>query len=343
MVNLLDLDREQMKELCADKPFRGDQIYSWVYGKGIRDINQMTNLPKDLRENLAQRAHISYPEVVARQVSCDGTEKLVYTLTDGSTIESVLMPEKSHWSICISSQVGCALGCAFCCTARNGYTRNLSPGEILSQVLYPIHTFPERTFRNVVFMGMGEPLLNYDNMLQAVHILTDPCGLQISTRRVTISTSGIVPALSRLGRETAACLAISLNASCDEKRSSLMPINRTYPLSEIMKALREYPLPNRRRITIEYVLLKDYNDSGADARDLIRLLHGLRVKVNLIPFNPWPGCDFQAPDQERVLAFEAQLKNSPFAVMVRREKGRDILAACGQLAGKGKNEGPESY
>ncbi|MGC9324010.1 MAG: 23S rRNA (adenine(2503)-C(2))-methyltransferase RlmN [Desulfomonilia bacterium] len=342
MVNLLDLEREQMNDLCGDRPYRGSQIFSWVFRRGIRNIEQMTDLPKGLREIIAARARISYPEVTARQVSSDGTEKLAYELEDGNVIESVLMPEKDHWSICVSSQVGCSMGCTFCCTASMGFIRNLGPGEILSQVLYPVHTFPDRKFRNIVFMGMGEPLLNYATVLQAVRILTDPKGAQFSKRRVTISSCGIVPGLHRLGKESEVALAISLNAPDDEKRSLIMPITRKYPLQELVRALKTYPLPNRRRITIEYILLKDFNDSIQDARELIRLLHGLKVKVNLIPFNPWPGCMFEAPEETRVLAFENQLKNSPFAVMIRREKGRDILAACGQLAGRRGDEHNQS-
>jgi len=332
-LNLLDCDRHDLERLFREKTYRGDQVFSWVFSKGVREISKMTNLPRELRGEMARSFEIAYPPVVGRQVSSDGTEKLAYRLKDGCIIESVLIPEKDHWSVCISSQVGCAMGCRFCLTATMGFTRNLSPGEIVAQVVYPIHEFPHRQIRNVVFMGMGEPLLNYDSVIRAANVITDPDGPQISKRRVTISTCGIVPALKNLARDTEIGLAVSLNAPDDETRSAIMPVNRKYPLADLLAALREYELPNRRRITVEYVLIKGVNDSPAHARRLVRALHGLRAKVNLIPFNPWPGCTLDAPDPADVAAFEARLKDSPYTVMLRKEKGRDILAACGQLAG----------
>ncbi|HPC47655.1 MAG TPA: 23S rRNA (adenine(2503)-C(2))-methyltransferase RlmN, partial [Deltaproteobacteria bacterium] len=269
----------------------------------------------------------------AGQVSADGTEKIAYRLADGCIVESVLIFEKDHWSVCVSSQVGCAMGCRFCLTARRGFTRNLSAGEIVSQVLHPIRAYPGRRFTNVVFMGMGEPLLNYDAVITAARILTDPLGPGISKRRVTVSTCGIVPGIERFARDTDVSLAVSLNAPDDETRSLLMPVNRTYPLDRLVDALRSFDLPNRRRITVEYVLIKGVNDSPSHARKLVKTLHGVRAKINLIPFNPWPGSDLEAPDGTAVAAFENILRDSPFAVMLRKEKGRDILAACGQLAG----------
>ena len=334
MINLLDLDRQELEKLFQDKPYRGSQVFSWVFGKGVRDISRMSNLPRELREEISRTATIAYPAVVGSQVSQDGTEKLAYELADGSIIESVLIPEKDHWSVCVSSQVGCAMGCRFCYTATMGFTRNLTSGEMVSQILYPIHAFPDRHIRNVVFMGMGEPLLNYTNVIKAVRILTDAAGPRISKRRVTISSCGIIPKLPLLARDMEAGLAISLNAPTDEKRSFLMPVNKKYPLADLMKALKAYDLPNRRRITIEYVLVRGINDSLSDARELIRVLHGLKAKVNLIPFNPWPECTLEAPLPADVLAFEERLKDSPVAVMLRKEKGKDILAACGQLAGR---------
>jgi 23S rRNA (adenine2503-C2)-methyltransferase len=333
MINLLNLDKQELEKLFDDKTYRGSQIYSWVFGKGIREVSQMTNISKEMRDRISKTASIVYPTVADRQVSEDGTEKIAYELPDGNIIESVLIPEKDHWSVCVSSQVGCAMGCLFCYTATMGFIRNLTSGEILSQVLYPIHAYPERHIRNVVFMGMGEPMLNYDNVLKAVRILADAEGIGISKRRVTISSCGIIPGIKRLARDTDMGLAISLNAPTDEKRSLLMPVNRKYPMPGLISALREYDLPNRRRITIEYVLVKGINDSIADARELIRVLHGIKAKVNLIPFNPWPGCPIEAPETEGVLAFEERLKDSPIQVMLRKEKGKDILAACGQLAG----------
>jgi len=342
MTNLLDLDLSELQSRFDDTPYRGSQIYSWVFSKGIRDVSQMTNISKDMREKISRSASIVYPEVERKQVSEDGTEKIAYRLQDGNIIESVLIPEKDHWSICVSSQVGCAMGCLFCFTATLGYTRNLSSGEILSQVLFPVHAYPDRHFRNIVFMGMGEPLLNYDNVLKAIRIITDPRGIGISKRRVTISSCGIIPRLRTLSRDSETGLAISLNAPTDVKRSMLMPINRKYPMDKLLKTLKEYDLPNRRRITVEYVMVKGINDSVADARELIRVLHGLKAKVNLIPFNPWPGCPIQAPDTGDVLAFEERLKDSPIQVMLRKEKGKDILAACGQLAGGKENEKPSA-
>lgn len=333
MINLLNLDKEQMKSLFSDKPYRGIQVFNWVFGKAVSDIRDMTNLSKALREEISKKAAILYPQPVRTLVSTDGTEKLAYRFGDGQIIESVLMPEKHHWSICVSSQVGCAMGCAFCCTATMGFTRNLEVSEIVSQVLYPLRAYPDRQFRNIVFMGMGEPLLNYDNVIKSIRILTDKDGPQFSRRRITVSTCGIIPRLKTLWKDSEACLAVSLNAPSDEIRQRLMPITKKYPLAELIEALKAYQLPNRKRITIEYVLVRGVNDRIRDARELIRVLHGLKVKVNLIPFNPWPGCPLQAPEPDAVLAFEEQLKDSPFAVMLRKEKGRDILAACGQLAG----------
>jgi 23S rRNA (adenine2503-C2)-methyltransferase len=341
MINLLDLDKQELENRFDDKPYRGSQIYSWVFNKGVHEVSQMTNIPKDLRDKISQDASIVYPTIAGRKVSEDGTEKIAYRLHDGNIIESVLIPEKDHWSICVSSQVGCAMGCLFCFTATMGFSRNLTSGEILSQVLHPVQAYPDRHFRNIVFMGMGEPLLNYDNVLKAVRILTDIKGVGISKRRVTISSCGIIPKLRKLSQDTDTGLAISLNAPTDEKRSVLMPVNKKYPVANLLSTLREYDLPNRRRITIEYVLVKGINDSIADARELIRILHGLKAKVNLIPFNPWPGCSIQAPEAADVLAFEERLKDSPVQVMLRKEKGKDILAACGQLAG-GKGNGNDT-
>ncbi|HHO76467.1 MAG TPA: 23S rRNA (adenine(2503)-C(2))-methyltransferase RlmN [Deltaproteobacteria bacterium] len=333
MINLLDLNKENLASVIDDKPYRAAQIFNWVFGKGLRDIEKMSNIPRKIRHDISHRAYIGYPEVAQIKRSSDNTEKIAYALEDGNIIESVLIPEKDHWSICVSSQAGCAMGCTFCCTARLGFTRNLSLGEIISQVLFPVHTYPERNFRNVVFMGMGEPLLNYENVVKAISIITDPDGPRISKRRITVSTCGILEMMPFLWKDTGAGLAVSLNATTQAQRSAIMPITRKYPLTGLIDALRAYQLPNRRRITIEYVLLGGFNDSREDARRLIGLLHGLKVKVNIIPLNPWPGCPFNAPDEKTVLAFEERLKDSPVAVMLRKEKGNDISAACGQLAG----------
>lgn len=333
MINLLDLDRNAINALIADKPYRGDQVFQWLYQKRIDDIAKMSNLPKELRGMIARQAVIAYPAVARHQTASDTTEKFAYRLADGQIIESVLIPEEKHWTICVSSQVGCAMGCRFCCTATLGFKRNLTPGEILAQVLIPMQRYPGRLFRNIVVMGMGEPLLNYTNVVQAVRILSDEQGPDISTRRITISTCGIVPQLRTLWEDTHVGLAVSLNAAIDEKRTALMPINARYPLAGLMEALKAFPLPPRRRITIEYVMLGGVNDSLVDAKALVKVLHGVRSKVNLIPFNPWPGAPFVAPDPGVVLAFQAYLKERDFSVLIRRERGRDIQAACGQLAG----------
>lgn len=343
MINLLNLDKEQMKSLFDDRSYRGTQVFNWVFGKAVPDIRDMTNLSKGLREELSKTAVISYPELVRTLVSSDGTEKLAYRLADGHVIESVLMPDKDHWSLCISSQVGCAMGCAFCCTATMGFKRNLEVAEIVSQVLSPLRAHPDRQIRNIVFMGMGEPLLNYDNVVKSIRILTDKDGIQFSKRRITVSTCGIIPKLNSLWKDSEAALAVSLNAPSAEIRERLMPVTKKYPFDELIEALKAYQLPNRRRITIEYVLVKGMNDRVRDARELIRILHGLKVKVNLIPFNPWPGCRLEAPDPDSVLAFEDKLKDSPFAVMLRKEKGRDIFAACGQLAGDIVHDGQAAH
>ena len=333
MINLLDLDRDAIKTLIDDKPYRGDQVFQWLYQKRIDDIARMSNLPKDLRERIARQAVIAYPSIARHQVAANTTEKFAYRLADGQIIERVLIPEEDHWTICVSSQVGCAMGCRFCCTAQQGFKRNLTPGEILAQVLMPMQRYPERLFRNIVVMGMGEPLLNYANVVQAVSILSDEQGPDISTRRITISTCGIIPHLKTLWEDTHVGLAVSLNAAMDAKRTELMPINAKYPLPQLMEALRAYPLPPRRRITIEYVMLGGVNDSLTDAKALVKTLHGVRCKVNLIPFNPWTGAPFTAPEPAAVLAFQAYLKECDFSVLIRRERGRDIQAACGQLAG----------
>ncbi len=333
VTNLLDGDRACFATLLADKPYRADQVFQWVFQKGARSIDAMTNLPLGLRESLARTAEIVYPDCITRQVSCDGTEKLAYRLNDGHVIESVLIPEEEHWTVCISTQAGCAMGCTFCCTAGMGFRRNLSHAEIVAQVLYPLQAFPDRRISNVVVMGMGEPLLNYAALLQAIRTLSDPLGPKISRRHITVSTCGIVPGIVRLGQDIEVGLAISLNATTDETRSLIMPVNRRYPLETLMQTLRDYPLPKRRRITFEYVLLDGINDSRDDARRLVKLLHGLRAKVNLIPFNPWPGSPYGAPQPAAVEGFEHELRDRHITVMRRREKGQDILAACGQLAG----------
>ena len=325
-----------MMELVASEgepPYRADQIFQWTYQKAVGSMDEMTNVSKTFRKKLMDKVRINYPEVLEKNVSSDGTEKLALRLTDGIVIECVMIPEDNHWTICVSSQAGCAMGCRFCHTATMGFLRDLEVSEIVSQVLIPLREFPERKVRNVVFMGMGEPLLNYDNVVKAINILTDPLGPGISRRRITVSTCGIIPGIARLWDDTHVGLALSLNAATDDKRNLIMPVNTRYSLAELKHALMNYPLPRRSRITLEYVLLRDINDSIDDARQLVELSRGLRVKVNLIPFNPWPGAPYRAPEENAVEAFRNYLSSRRIATMLRTKRGDDIMAACGQLAG----------
>ena len=331
--NLLGLDRKELAEIIHDKSFRGEQAFQWLYQKGARQIDEMTNISLPLRKIISEVAYIGYPEISSHQISADGTEKFAYALDDGEIIESVLIPDEENFTICVSSQAGCAMDCDFCCTATLGFTRNLIPAEILVQVLMPIRLYPEKIFRNIVLMGMGEPLLNYENVLKAMLILSDKMGPDFSTRRITISTCGIVPKLANLWQDMGIGIAISLNAATDEKRSAIMPINKKYPLDELKKALLAIELPPRRTITIEYVMLGGFNDTPSDAKALVSFLHGIRSKINLIPFNPWPGAKFEAPSENALIAFQEYLKSRHFTVVIRKERGTDIMAACGQLAG----------
>lgn len=315
------------------RPGQADALWAALHRKLRSDFAAMPELDRLARERLTAVARLDVLRLESVKRADDGACKLVFQTDDGAAVESVLIPGRERATLCVSSQVGCAMNCQFCLTATMGLARNLLAAEIVDQLILARRQFPDVWISNVVFMGMGEPLLNYDSVIRAANVITDPDGPQISKRRVTISTCGIVPALKDLARDTEIGLAVSLNAPDDETRSAIMPVNRKYPLADLLAALREYELPNRRRITVEYVLIKGVNDSPAHARRLIRALHGLRAKVNLIPFNPWPGCTLEAPDPADVAAFEARLRDSPYTVMLRKEKGRDILAACGQLAG----------
>ncbi len=331
--NLFGLDRAELADLINDKPFRGAQAFQWLYQKCARQIDEMTNISLPLRQKINEAGYIGYPEIRAHQVSSDGTEKFAYTLDDGEVIESVLIPDEDYFTICVSSQAGCAMGCNFCCTATLGFKRNLLPSEILAQVLIPTRLYPEKLFRNIVLMGMGEPLLNYENVLKAVRILLDQNGPGFSTRRITISTCGIIPILPNIWPDMGIGIAVSLNAATDEKRSAIMPVNRKYPLAELKKTLMAIELPPRRTITIEYVMLGGFNDTLSDAKALVSFLHGIRAKINLIPFNPWPGAKYDAPSDNTIFAFQEYLKSKHFTVVIRKERGKDIMAACGQLAG----------
>jgi 23S rRNA (adenine2503-C2)-methyltransferase len=319
-------------ERMGKEPYRAAQVMKWIH-QGLRNsFAEMTNLSKALRAELADRARVLKPRVAEVLVSRDGTKKFLLELDDNRRIETVYIPGEDHDTLCISTQVGCAMGCRICRTGRMGLIRNLTAGEIVAQLLEVRRQIPDSRITNVVFMGMGEPLANLDATVRAVAILSHPNGPQISWRRLTVSTVGLAPRIRELGETARVKLAVSLNAVTDEQRDAIMPINRTYPIAELMAALRDYPLPRRDRITIEYVLIDRFNDSDADARQLVRLLNQVRAKVNLIPFNDELSEDLKSPSPERVLRFQEILMSKSLVAIVRKSRGRDILAACGQLA-----------
>lgn len=311
--------------------FRATQVFKWLYQRDARSFAEMTNLSKDLRQELETTAFISnlVPETV--EVGDDGTRKYLFTLDDGEAVESVLIPDEGRNTLCISSQVGCAMACEFCLTGTFKLTRNLTTAEIVNQVCAVRR---DADIRNIVFMGMGEPLHNLDNVVRAIKILIDGNGLQFSNRRVTVSTSGLVPEMAELGRRVTVNLAVSLNATTDELRNRIMPVNRRYPLAELLTACRNFPLPSRRKITIEYVMLGGVNDTLEDARRLLRLISDIPNKVNLIPFNEHEGCSFKSPTRAAIDAFHKYLIDRHVTVITRDSRGGDISAACGQLKGK---------
>ena len=312
--------------------YRGAQIAGWLYNRALTAVEDMHNLPALLREALLQDFDCSFPSVAKRSDSVDGTSKLLIGLGDAKVVESVIIPRDDRITLCISSQVGCALDCQFCATATLGLQRNLEPGEIVGQVLRAREAAAPSILTNYVFMGMGEPLANYDRLLRALTILTARWGLGISPRRITVSTVGLVPQMERLVSETSVHIAVSLTAARDELRDRLMPINRRYPLAELIGACKRLDLPRRKRVTFEYVMLDGVNDTMRDAEELIRLLHGVRAKVNLIPFNPFPGSGFRRSSDECIEAFRERLLAAGIHATVRTSRGRDIQAACGQLA-----------
>ena len=323
-----------------EKPYRARQLYDAVYRRRITSFEAMTDLPKTLRRILFDNAVVTRTKIESEFLSSDGTRRFLLKLPDASEAESVFMPEERRDTICISSQVGCPLACTFCMTGVLGLKRNMTAGEIVSQVILVLNRVygegvevPHRT--NIVMMGMGEPLLNYDQVIQAVRLFVDQKGLAIAPRGVTLSTAGIVPRIYDLGREEIRPrLAISLTASTDELRNNLFPINRKYPLAELMEACRQYPLGERERLTFEYVMLDRVNDSDQQARELVRLLSGIRAKVNLIPHNPAPELPYAASPIERILAFQKILTERGLPSFIRRPRGQDISAACGQLAAR---------
>ena len=318
---------------------RARQLWHWIYFRGATTFSPMTSLSKDLREALGAAFSLARPEIVTEQISADGTRKWLIRFAPGIEAETVYIPEEDRGTLCVSSQVGCTLNCRFCHTGTQALVRNLTAQEIVAQVLIARDALGEwptpqegRKLTNIVFMGMGEPLLNFDNLKSAIDIIADGEGLSISKRRITVSTAGVVPMIERLGADIGAMLAISLHATRDDLRDELVPLNKKYPLQELIAACRNYPgLSNARRITFEYVMLKGVNDTDADARALVKLIKGIPAKINLIPFNPWPGAPYECADWGRIEAFADIVNRAGYASPIRTPRGRDILAACGQL------------
>jgi 23S rRNA (adenine2503-C2)-methyltransferase len=341
--DLAGLELSQMEaafEAAGLQKFRARQVYQWIYRKGVTDFAAMTNLSQALRAQLAERFTISTPQLVHEARSTDGTRKFLFQLADGRRIESVYIPDTPKQTFCISSQVGCAMDCDFCLTGKMGFVRNLTPAEITGQVrvLAEKTDLRDKPF-NIVLMGMGEPLHNYDAVMQSVRMLADEQGLAVSPRRVTLSTVGIVPAMERLAAEPVMPnLAISLHATTNVTRDRIAPVNRKYPLEQLLDACRRFPLKRRNRITFEYVLLEGVNDTPEDARRLVRLLGDIKAKVNLLPLNAAPGIPYERPSDERVNAFAQILADHHITVSVRKSRGRDIRAACGQLIVEGQKK-----
>ncbi|MBM3521429.1 MAG: 23S rRNA (adenine(2503)-C(2))-methyltransferase RlmN [Alphaproteobacteria bacterium] len=340
--NLVGLTRGEIAAAMTalgEKPFRAQQIWRWIYVRGATSFEGMTDISKALRARLEERFYVFRPAISRHQTSTDGTQKWLLRMEDGAEIECVHIPESDRGTLCVSSQVGCTLTCKFCHTGTQRLVRNLEATEIVAQLLSARDALGEwpppeqgRKLTNIVLMGMGEPLFNYDNVARAMSIARDPEGFGLSRRKITLSTSGVVPMIRRCGAEMGIMLAISLHAVSDELRDHLVPINKKWPIAELMAACRDYPgLSNARRITFEYVMLKDVNDSLADARALVKLIDGIPAKVNLIPFNPWPGSSFECSSWDQIEKFSDVVAEAGYTSPVRRPRGRDILAACGQL------------
>jgi 23S rRNA (adenine2503-C2)-methyltransferase len=342
MKNLIGLSYEDLEKevISIGLPkFRAKQVWQWMYHYGVIDFESMTNLSKDLRAKLAENYSLARPEITKDLLSFDDTRKWLIKFSDNNETETVYIPEAERGTLCVSSQIGCALTCSFCHTGTQKLVRNLTPYDIVSQMMIARDKVGEwptpnenRKISSIVMMGMGEPLLNYDNVITALKIIMSPEGLAFSRRKITLSTSGIVPLIEKCGTDIGVNLAISLHAVRDDLRDELVPINKKYPIKELLNACRNYPsLTNSRRITFEYVMLKDINDSDADARALVKLIRGIPAKINLIPFNPWPGSIYECSTKERIAKFADILNNSGYASPVRKTRGQDILAACGQL------------
>ena len=349
-MNLVGLTRAQMRDVLIEHgtpekqaKMRVGQIWQWIYEKGVRDFAVMSNLAKTYRAELAEHFVIEVPEVVSKQVSLDGTRKYLMRIAGGHEVETVYIPEEDRGTLCISSQVGCTLTCSFCHTGTQKLVRNLTTAEIIGQVLVArddLGEWPEpgapknetRLLSNIVLMGMGEPLYNFDNVRDAMKIAMDPEGISLSRRRITLSTSGVVPEIAKTAQEIGCQLAISFHATTDEVRDKLVPINKKWNITELLDALRTYPkVSNSERITFEYVMLKDVNDTDADARRLVKLIKGIPAKINLIPFNEWPGSPYERSDWLRIEAFADIIYKAGYASPIRTPRGEDIMAACGQL------------
>jgi 23S rRNA (adenine2503-C2)-methyltransferase len=341
--DLVGLSREELTEAVVgigEKAFRAKQIWHWIYHQGARDFAQMSSIAKPMQAKLAERFTISRPEVTTEQTSTDGTRKWLFRMRDKQQVETVYIPDDDRGAVCISTQVGCTLSCRFCHTGTQKLVRNLSAGEIVGQFMAARDSYGEwpspqsetRMLSNIVVMGMGEPLYNYEATATALKIAMDHEGIGLSRRRITLSTSGVVPMMDRAGAELGVNLAVSLHAVTDELRDEIVPLNRKYPIKELMAACHRYPgATNARRITFEYVMLDGINDSEAEARELVRLLHGLPAKVNLIPFNPWPGSPYATSKRAQIERFATILNDAGYSSPVRRPRGKDIMAACGQL------------
>jgi len=366
-------EMEGLIESLGEKPYRAHQVYEWVFQKDVSDIGEMTNLSLNLREQLSKSAYISRLSIADKRVSKDGTIKYLFilpplyppllkggswgVLEDGNSIESVLIPDEDRLTLCVSVQVGCKLNCAFCLTGKGGFVRDLSRSEIIEQILSvqrdikkslirqdiqdkiysktnPVNPVKEE-ITNVVLMGMGEPLDNYENAVKSIKTMISPHGLKLPARRITLSTSGLIPEIKKLAKENLKInLAISLNASDNKTRDKIMPVNKKYPIEELLKVLKEYPLPTGRRITFEYVMMKGLNDSIEDAKRLSNILKNIKCKINLIPFNSFEGSDYETPEYKNVEEFQNLLISRHYTAIIRKSKGADIYAACGQLRGK---------
>ncbi|WP_425407689.1 23S rRNA (adenine(2503)-C(2))-methyltransferase RlmN [Hwanghaeella sp.] len=348
--NLIGMDRDDMNAFLSEMgepAFRAKQLFQWIYNRGVTEFDGMTNMAKPLRAKLAESFRMHRPEVTAHQVSSDGTQKWLLRYDDGNEAETVYIPDDDRGTLCVSSQVGCTLTCKFCHTGTQRMVRNLTPADIVAQVMLARDTLGDwtvtsdkRRLTNIVFMGMGEPLYNTDNVIKAMKIIMDGEGISLSKRRITLSTSGVVPEIERVGQETDVLLAISLHAVNDELRNEIVPINRKYPLKELMAAVRAYPgLSNAKRVTWEYVMLKGVNDSVADAKELLRLIKGIPSKINLIPFNPWPGSPYDCSTDAQIKKFADVIWNAGYSAPIRTPRGRDILAACGQLKSESQRIG----